>query len=153
MRSIPAFCSPLRADTSMNIFSDAHKPDDDANQSSLGGHLRAVANDDAWEALDAATRTRLVRRIEGMDSTAQQQLFAHVSKLGAEQLGQISEGADPTLFYGANDAPRTYTVKRHDSLSKIARAHKVALKALIAANPQIDNPDLIYPDQVIKLPG
>ena len=48
--------------------------------------------------------------------------------------------------------PKTYKVKKGDTLSKIAKAHKVTLKKLIAANPQIKNPDLIYPNQIINIP-
>ena len=48
--------------------------------------------------------------------------------------------------------PKTYKVKKGDTLSKIAKAHKVTLKKLIAANPQIKNPDLIYPGQIINIP-
>ena len=64
---------------------------------------------------------------------------------------------------GANgpDAPREsgntakggYTVKSGDTLWDIARAHGVSLQSLIAANPQIANPDLIYPGQKINIPG
>lgn len=54
-----------------------------------------------------------------------------------------------------NAAPsgRTHTVERGETLSQIARQHGVSLSALIAANPQILNPNLIYPDQTIHLPG
>lgn len=48
--------------------------------------------------------------------------------------------------------PKTYKVKKGDTLSKIAKAHKVTLKKLIAANPQIKNPDLIYPGEIINIP-
>ena len=47
----------------------------------------------------------------------------------------------------------TYTVKKGDTLSKIAKAHKVTLKKLITANPQIKNPNLIYPGQKIIIPS
>ena len=47
---------------------------------------------------------------------------------------------------------KTYKVKKGDTLSKIAKAHKVSLKKLIAANPQITNPDLIHPGDIIKIP-
>lgn len=49
--------------------------------------------------------------------------------------------------------PNTYTVKKGDSLWSIARSHKVSLKDLIAANPQIKNPNLIYPGQKITIPS
>lgn len=47
---------------------------------------------------------------------------------------------------------QTYTVVRGDALYKIADRYGVELRALIAANPQIENPDLIYPGQVISVP-
>lgn len=48
--------------------------------------------------------------------------------------------------------PKTYKVKKGDTLTKIAKAHKVTLKKLIAANPQIKNPDLIHPGDIITIP-
>jgi spore coat assembly protein SafA len=47
----------------------------------------------------------------------------------------------------------SYNVVRGDSLWKIARQHGVSLSALIAANPQIKNPDLIYPGNDIRIPS
>lgn len=46
-----------------------------------------------------------------------------------------------------------YTVQRGDSLSGIAAKHGVSLSALEAANPQIKNPNLIYPGQSIRIPS
>ena len=46
-----------------------------------------------------------------------------------------------------------YTVKSGDSLSRIAAANNVSLAELIAANPQITDPNLIRPGQVLSLPG
>jgi LysM repeat protein len=48
--------------------------------------------------------------------------------------------------------PQTYTVKPGDWLSKIAPAHGISTAALIAANPQIKNPNLIFPGQQINIP-
>jgi LysM repeat protein len=45
-----------------------------------------------------------------------------------------------------------YSVKKGDTLSKIAKDHGVSLAELIAANG-ITNPDLIYPGQVLVIPG
>lgn len=47
----------------------------------------------------------------------------------------------------------TYVVKHGDTLWDIARAHGVSLAELEAANPQIRNPDLIYPGQHVNLPA
>lgn len=44
------------------------------------------------------------------------------------------------------------TVGRGDTLSSIARRHDVSLQRLIAANPQIANPNRIYPGQTITIP-
>lgn len=46
-----------------------------------------------------------------------------------------------------------YNVVSGDCLWKIARRNGVSLQALIAANPQIKNPDLIFPGQKINIPG
>ena len=45
-----------------------------------------------------------------------------------------------------------YTVRSGDTLSAIAAASGVSLAALIAANPQIGNPNLIFPGQNVTVP-
>lgn len=45
-----------------------------------------------------------------------------------------------------------YTVKKGDTLWAIAMKHKVTLAAVIRANPQIKNPNLIFPGQVVHIP-
>ncbi|GAT25865.1 chitinase [Aspergillus luchuensis] len=47
----------------------------------------------------------------------------------------------------------TYTIASGDSLWKISQDHGVTLDALRAANPQITNPDLIYPGQQLNIPA
>lgn len=46
----------------------------------------------------------------------------------------------------------TYTVVKGDSLWKIAVKTQTGLSEIIAANPQIPNPNLIYPNQKINIP-
>ena len=46
-----------------------------------------------------------------------------------------------------------HTVVNGDTMWKIARRYEVGLDELIAANPQIADPDLIYPDQIITIPS
>ncbi|KJX99877.1 hypothetical protein TI39_contig348g00046 [Zymoseptoria brevis] len=46
----------------------------------------------------------------------------------------------------------SYVVKSGDSLSAIASSFDITLSALEGANPQITNPDLIFPGQVINTP-
>jgi uncharacterized YkwD family protein/spore coat assembly protein SafA len=50
-------------------------------------------------------------------------------------------------------AAGTYTVKYGDTLWKIAVKHQVGVSELINANPQLNNPDIIYPGQSISIPG
>lgn len=52
----------------------------------------------------------------------------------------------------AAPATTTYTVVSGDSLWKIAVKYQVGISELIAANPKIANPSLIYPGQVVNIP-
>ncbi|MCA1057062.1 SafA/ExsA family spore coat assembly protein [Rossellomorea aquimaris] len=49
-------------------------------------------------------------------------------------------------------AERSYMVKKGDTLWKISKRFRVGLSEIIDANPQIPNPDLIYPGQSIHIP-
>lgn len=46
----------------------------------------------------------------------------------------------------------TYTVMPGDSLWSIAVRHEIGLSEIIQANPQISNPALIFPGQIINIP-
>ncbi len=63
----------------------------------------------------------------------------------------------PTPTPGPSPAPGggggDYTVRKGDTLWDIARSHGVSLQSLIAANPQIKNPNLIYPGDKVHIPG
>lgn len=52
----------------------------------------------------------------------------------------------------AQGASASYTVRPGDTLSQIAENKGLSLAELVAANPQITNPDRIFPGQVIQLP-
>lgn len=45
-----------------------------------------------------------------------------------------------------------YVVQPGDTMFLIAKRHGIPLETLIAANPQIRNPDLIFPGDVIRIP-
>lgn len=45
-----------------------------------------------------------------------------------------------------------YTVKRGDTLSIIARNTGWYLRSILAVNPQITNPDMLYIGQIINIP-
>lgn len=48
--------------------------------------------------------------------------------------------------------PITYVVKKGDSIYKIAKKFGVTMQAIILGN-NLRNPDLIYPGQVLYIPG
>ena len=56
-----------------------------------------------------------------------------------------------TASAGTGDR-RSYTVRKGDTLWGIAGRYGVPLTALISANPQIKNPNLIYPGDRVVLP-
>ena len=72
-----------------------------------------------------------------------------------ESMRQLQQEAEAALFGESlpADEAQTYTVISGDTLWDIAQDHNVSLDALIAANPQIANPDLIFPDQQIQIPS
>lgn len=49
-------------------------------------------------------------------------------------------------------AQTVYTVVKGDTLWGIANRYGVKLRSLIAANPQIKNPNLIYPGDRVVIP-
>ncbi len=52
----------------------------------------------------------------------------------------------------ANTDYISYTVKKGDTLWKIAVMYEIGLSEIKSANPQISNYDLIYPGQIINVP-
>lgn len=62
------------------------------------------------------------------------------------------------LFVGVAASPgsaqtgTTYTVQPGDTMWKIAVKYQIGLSEIIQANPQINNPALIYPNQKLNIP-
>jgi uncharacterized YkwD family protein/spore coat assembly protein SafA len=57
------------------------------------------------------------------------------------------------VFVTSASAATTHTVISGDSMWKIAVKYQVGLSEIKLANPQISNPDLIYPGQVLTIPS
>ena len=57
------------------------------------------------------------------------------------------------MLAGTASAAVTHTVVSGDSMWKIAVKYQVGLSEIISANPQISNPELIYPGQKINIPS
>ena len=56
------------------------------------------------------------------------------------------------LSSGAQAATLTHTVASGDTMWKLAVTYQVGTSEIIKANPQISNPNLIYPGQVLTIP-
>lgn len=52
----------------------------------------------------------------------------------------------------ASASPLTHTVTRGETMWKLAVKYQVGTSEIIAANPQISNPNLIYPGQTLTIP-
>ena len=57
-----------------------------------------------------------------------------------------------TLVLGLSASAATHTVVRGDTMWKIADKYEVGTREIITANPEVKNPDLIYPGQRLKVP-
>ena len=56
------------------------------------------------------------------------------------------------LVFPARAAALTHTVVPGDTMWKLAVSYQVGTSEIIQANPQISNPNLIYPGQVLTIP-
>ena len=69
--------------------------------------------------------------------------------LVADESGQNIGSAGDT---DTDQAGSVYIVRKGDTLWGIAKRYGVALTTLIASNPQIKNPNLIYPGDRVNIP-
>ena len=57
-----------------------------------------------------------------------------------------------SITFGIASQVSAYTVKSGDTMWKVAERHEVGVMEIINANPQIPNPNLIYPSQWLNIP-
>lgn len=57
-----------------------------------------------------------------------------------------------TLTVSASASSLTHTVVQGDTMWKLAVKYQVGTSEIISANPQIANPNLIYPGQILNIP-
>jgi len=65
---------------------------------------------------------------------------------------RITDTATRPMGPPGHGAAQAYTVKPGDTLSAIAATHKVPLSEVVAANPQIKDPNVIHSGQEINIP-
>ena len=56
------------------------------------------------------------------------------------------------LTVSASASSLSHTVVKGDTMWKLAVKYQVGTSEIIAANPQVANPDLIYPGQILNIP-
>ena len=64
----------------------------------------------------------------------------------------MAAGLAASVLMTTASAASTHTVVKGDTMWKIAVKYEVGLSEIKDANPQISNPDLIYPGQVLNIP-
>ena len=85
-------------------------------------------------------------------------VFVEVFEVSAKDGSELRKVTRPVLLgsrmvKGRYIGYREHVVKKGDTLTKIARKHKVAVDRLVRANAhEISDPDLIHPGQVIRIP-
>jgi len=94
----------------------------DSGEASIGPRVRGEVN------LDVAI-SDWIESIIGSDSTS-----------------------SPTESPAGSDETTTYTIQRGDTLSEIAARYNTTVSALMAANPQVTDPDLIYTGDALTIP-
>ena len=67
-------------------------------------------------------------------------------------LPRIDAGYSPSTAPPVADLPRQHVVQYGESISSIAAHNKISSQALLAANPQVINPDVLYPGQSLAIP-
>ena len=77
--------------------------------------------------------------------------------VSVEAIAQANQLSDPSLILVGQallipKKDASYTVQRGDTLSAIARRYGVSLLCMIAANPQLENPNRIFPGQRLRVP-
>lgn len=71
---------------------------------------------------------------------------------GGLKAAAAPEGGASAPASASPGSARVHTVRRGDTLWAIARTYGVELAALIRANPQIKNPNLIHPGEAVRVP-
>jgi LysM repeat protein len=96
----------------------------------------------------AAENVREDKREEKREEEAAQ---VEVPKVDAPQV-DVAEASAPEASESAEPEYRTYTVKSGDTLSEIAASYGVNWHEMAELN-NLENPDLIFPGQVFKVPN
>ncbi len=115
------------------------------------------ANGELWEPGKGVTVKDVTKGISGSFQTNKITWTfgggGELTKIDVTLPDKLTVEAQPTVQIERESLPSsTYGIKQGDTLSQIALNFGVKLSELVQANPQIENPDLIFPDQQIQIP-
>lgn len=133
--------------------------DYDSIADSIADHALLFVNASRYKNLIGCTDYKQACRNVQADGYATDPKYADklISIIESNGLAQFDTAPAPSPAPApvnpAAPAAGTYTVKPGDTLSGIAAAHKVSLAAIIAANPQIKDPNRIWAGDVVNIPG
>ena len=94
----------------------------------------------------------------GRAAFALDRVFVEVFEVSAQTGAELHKITRPVLLgsrmvKGRYIGYREHVVKPGDTLTKIARKHKVTVDRLVRANAhEISDPDLIHPGQIVRIP-
>ncbi len=80
-------------------------------------------------------------------------LWVVTARVGSDQVTSEPFRVEGTAPHHPSPCGPTYVVRRGDWLTQIARTCQVSVSALLQANPQITNPNLLFPGQVLTIPA
>ena len=107
----------------------------------------AIGQAEDWQLLESETSCQEVIELKKSSKLIRNLLVA-AALTALDSGGEQAASADKT----AEETSAVYTVRKGDTLWGIAKRYGVTLTALIAANPQIKNPNLIYPGDRVRIP-
>ena len=122
---------------------------------------QSTALDQGWLRIDPLIENETARVILVRASrrlARQLQLLKEIARKCGFVLGVVTPGPMPPAMPGMPGPGPVlgvvdYVVQPGDTMYLIAQRFGVSLDALIRANPQVRNPDLIFPGEVIHIPG
>jgi LysM repeat protein len=117
----------------------------------------AILGTDGWNLVDVVSREDTLKSLAARFGTTEQALSSANPEIASANL--IYEGQRLKVYVSAPPPPppppsgQTYYVQKGDTLRKIASKFSTTMDAILRANPQISNPNVIYVGQAITIPA
>lgn len=103
------------------------------------GQVVTISGDEIALAFASENYLKALERSDNFES------FGPVGSFDVPEFNDLSDIDDPFTT--------DYKIKKGDNLTKIAKANGTTVQALLKANPNIKNPNLIYAGETLKIPA